>query len=91
MASKSISTISVLDLAMVIDGNSISDSYTNSVDLARHVEQYGYHRYWLAEHHNMESVASSATVVLIGHIASKTTTIRVGSAASCFLITLRSL
>lgn len=81
MASKSISTISfsVLDLAMVIDGNSISDSYTNSVDLARHVEQYGYHRYWLAEHHNMESVASSATVVLIGHIASKTTTIRVGS------------
>ncbi|MES2761497.1 MAG: LLM class flavin-dependent oxidoreductase [Bacteroidota bacterium] len=81
MSTKNISntTFSVLDLAMVIDGNSIADSFTNSVDLARHTEKWGYKRFWLAEHHNMESVASSATVVLIGHIASKTTTIRVGS------------
>jgi luciferase family oxidoreductase group 1 len=81
MASKHISDIpfSVLDLAMVIDGNSISNSFANSADLAKHVEKWGYTRFWLAEHHNMESVASSATVVLIGHIASKTSTIRVGS------------
>ncbi|MES2514329.1 MAG: LLM class flavin-dependent oxidoreductase [Bacteroidota bacterium] len=81
MTSQHISNIpfSVLDLAMVIDGNSISESFANSIDLARHTEKFGYNRYWLAEHHNMESVASSATVVLIGHIASKTTTLRVGS------------
>jgi luciferase family oxidoreductase group 1 len=81
MASKHIYDIpfSVLDLAMVIDGNSISNSFANSADLAKHVEKWGYTRFWLAEHHNMESVASSATVVLIGHIASKTSTIRVGS------------
>jgi luciferase family oxidoreductase group 1 len=81
MISKNISNIpfSVLDLAMVIDGNTIADSFANSVDLAKHAEKFGYKRYWLAEHHNMESVASSATVVLIGHIASKTNTLRIGS------------
>jgi luciferase family oxidoreductase group 1 len=81
MNKKHISNIpfSVLDLAMVIDGNTIADSFANSVDLAKYAEKSGYNRYWLAEHHNMESVASSATVVLIGHIASKTSTLRVGS------------
>lgn len=81
MSQKNISQIptSVLDLAMVIDGKSISNTFNNSVALAQHAEKWGYKRYWLAEHHNMEGVASSATVVLIGHIASKTTTLRVGS------------
>lgn len=70
---------SVLDLATVIQGKTPADSFKNSIDLARHAEGWGYKRYWLAEHHNMESVASSATAVLIGFIASGTSTIRVGS------------
>lgn len=70
---------SVLDLATVLQGKTPVDSFKNSIDLARHVEGWGYHRYWLAEHHNMESVASSATAVLIGFIAAGTSTIRVGS------------
>jgi len=70
---------SILDLAMVPLNKTPSDAFANSADLAAHAEQWGYKRYWLAEHHNMEGVASTATVVLIGHIASKTKTIRVGS------------
>ncbi len=50
-----------------------------ALDLARHAEAWGYGRYWLAEHHNMDGVASSATAVLVGHIAGGTKTIRVGS------------
>ena len=71
--------ISVLDLAGVTEGNTPVDTFRNSLDLARHVESWGYTRYWLAEHHNMESVASSATSVLIGYIAGGTSTLRVGS------------
>ncbi len=70
---------SVLDLAGVIEGHTIADTFNNSVSLAQHAEKLGYNRYWLAEHHNMISVASSATSVLIGHIAGHTKTIRVGS------------
>ena len=70
---------SVLDLATVIEGKTPADSFKNSLDLALHVEQWGYTRFWLAEHHNMPSVASSATSVLIGYIAGGTSTIRVGS------------
>ncbi len=70
---------SVLDLAIVLEGKPISDSFDNGGDLAKHVEEWGYKRYWLAEHHNMEGVASSATSILIGHIASKTSTLRIGS------------
>ena len=70
---------SVLDLAGVIKGNTIADTFNNSVALAQHTEQLGYKRYWFAEHHNMISVASAATSILIGHIAGKTKTIRVGS------------
>ena len=70
---------SVLDLATVIEGKIPADSFKNSLDLAQHAEQLGYRRFWLAEHHNMVSVASSATVVLIGYIAGGTKTIRVGS------------
>ncbi|HMI01856.1 MAG TPA: LLM class flavin-dependent oxidoreductase [Pedobacter sp.] len=70
---------SILDLATVIEGKTPADTFKNSVDLAQHVEKWGFHRYWLAEHHNMISVASSATSVVIGHIANHTKTIRVGS------------
>lgn len=70
---------SVLDLSPIVQGGTAADSYRNSLDLAQHVEKWGYHRYWLAEHHSMPSVASSATSVLIGHIAGGTTTLRVGS------------
>ncbi|MDR6782050.1 luciferase family oxidoreductase group 1 [Pedobacter africanus] len=70
---------SVLDLATVIEGKTPADTFKNSADLAQHVEKWGYNRYWLAEHHNMISVASSATAVVIGHIAAATKTIRVGS------------
>lgn len=70
---------SVLDLATVVEGKTPVDTFRNSLELARHAEKWGYNRYWLAEHHNMISVASSATAVLIGYIAGGTTTIRVGS------------
>lgn len=70
---------SVLDLAVVVSGKTVSDTFSKSVDLARHAEEWGYTRYWFAEHHNMVSVASSATALLIGHVADKTKTIRVGS------------
>ena len=53
--------------------------FDNSTDLARQAEAWGYHRYWLAEHHNMPGIASAATAVLIGHIASQTKSIRVGA------------
>ena len=72
-------SISVLDLATVVEGKKPADTFVNSVDLARHAEDWGYKRYWLAEHHNMISVASSATAVVIGHIAGGTKKIRVGS------------
>ncbi len=70
---------SVLDLATVVAGKTPSDTFRNSLDLAQNVEKFGYTRYWFAEHHNMISVASSATSLLIGHIAGGTQTIRVGS------------
>ena len=71
--------LSVLDLMPVLEGRVAADTFHNSAKLAQFVEQAGYKRYWLAEHHNMESVASSATSVLIGFIAGSTATIRVGS------------
>lgn len=71
--------ISVLDLASIVEGGTAADSFHNSLDLARHAESWGYHRYWFAEHHNMIGVASSATSLLIGHIAGGTKSIRVGS------------
>lgn len=72
-------TWSVLDLAGVSEGYTAADSFHNSLSLAKHTEQLGYTRYWVAEHHNMPSVASSATSILIGYIAGGTNTIRVGS------------
>lgn len=70
---------SVLDLAPVVEGGTVQESFKNTVELAQHTEQLGYHRFWLAEHHNMPGIASSATSVLIGHVAGATKKIRVGS------------
>ena len=70
---------SVLDLAPVPEGSTTAQALQNSADLARHAEGWGYHRYWLAEHHNMPGIASAATAVMIGHIAQATSTIRVGA------------
>ncbi|WP_150120909.1 LLM class flavin-dependent oxidoreductase, partial [Sulfitobacter sp. HI0040] len=63
---------SVLDLAPVPEGSDARQAIANTVDLARHAEDWGYHRYWLAEHHNMPGIASAATSVLIGHVANAT-------------------
>jgi luciferase family oxidoreductase group 1 len=71
--------LSVLDLAFVPEGATPADALRNSVDLARHAEDHGYRRFWLAEHHNMIGVASAATAVVIGHVAAGTRTIRVGA------------
>jgi luciferase family oxidoreductase group 1 len=71
--------LSILDLVMVNIDGSPSRSMQNSLDLARHAEWWRYKRYWLAEHHNIKGIASTATSVLIGFIASGTSTIRVGS------------
>jgi luciferase family oxidoreductase group 1 len=71
--------LSVLDLVPVRAGHSAGDALQESAVLARHVEQLGYRRFWVAEHHNMEGIASAATSVVIGHIASHTATIRVGA------------
>jgi luciferase family oxidoreductase group 1 len=70
---------SVLDLAPVRAGGTIAESFANTLDLARHAEAWGCRRFWLAEHHNMTGIASAATAVLIGHVASGTKSIRVGS------------
>ena len=71
--------LSILDLAMINEGSGAGESFKNSVDLAQHAEDWGFNRYWLAEHHNMPGVASSATSIIIGHIAQMTKDIRVGS------------
>lgn len=71
--------LSVLDLAPIVEGGSATQALARSLDLAQHAEAWGYRRYWVAEHHNMDGVASSATAVLVGHIAGGTKTIRVGS------------
>ena len=70
---------SVLDLCPIVQGGTAADSLQNSLDLARHAERLGFQRYWVAEHHNLPSVASSATAVVIGHIAAGTQRIRVGA------------
>lgn len=70
---------SVLDLAPVLEGEEPRDSFNNSVKLAQAVESFGYNRYWLAEHHNMSGIASSATSLLISHIAQHTESMRIGA------------
>ena len=71
--------LSVLDLAPVCEGSNPTAAFANMLDLAQHAERWGYHRYWLAEHHNMPGIASAATAVLIGHVAGGTRSIRVGA------------
>lgn len=71
--------LSVLDLAPIAEGYEARDAYKNTLSLAKHAEKWGFHRYWLAEHHNMPGIASAATSILIGHVAQGTSTIRVGS------------
>ena len=75
--------LSVLDLSPIVQGGDAATALRNTVDLARHAEEWGYRRYWLAEHHNMPGIASAATAVVIGYIAGGTKNIRVGSAVSC--------
>ncbi|MFP4275654.1 MAG: LLM class flavin-dependent oxidoreductase [Paracoccaceae bacterium] len=70
---------SLLDLAPVPEGSDAAQAIANSVDLARHAEDWGYHRHWLAEHHNMPGIASAATAVMIGQVAAQTRRIRVGA------------
>src|SRR5688500_766612 len=61
------------------EGGPAADSFRKTLDLARHAEGWGYHRYWLAEHHNIPGIASAATAVVIGYVAGGTSTMRVGS------------
>ena len=71
--------LSVLDLAPIVQGGNAATALSNSLDLAQHAEQWGYRRFWLAEHHGMPGVASAATAVVIAHVAGGTSTIRVGA------------
>ncbi|NRT54388.1 LLM class flavin-dependent oxidoreductase [Sphaerotilus uruguayifluvii] len=71
--------LSVLDLVPIAEGGDAATALTHALELARHAERCGYRRYWLAEHHNMDGLACSATAVLIAHIAAHTRTIRVGA------------
>ena len=75
----SVHSLSILDLAIIGRGETATDAFANSVALAQRAEARGYERVWYAEHHNMASIASSATSVLIAHVAAHTTTIRLGA------------
>jgi luciferase family oxidoreductase group 1 len=70
---------SLLDLSPIPEGKTEADALQNTVALAQAAERLGYHRYWIAEHHNMPGIASAATSVVIGHVAGATSTIRVGA------------
>ena len=70
---------SVLDLVSYPEGGDLREAFAASGELARHVERLGFHRYWIAEHHNLDGIASSATTVVMGYIAGATSRIRVGS------------
>lgn len=70
---------SLLDLVPVTEGGSVAQSLAHAADLARHAEQLGFSRYWVAEHHGMAGIASAATAVVIAHVAQATSTIRVGA------------
>jgi luciferase family oxidoreductase group 1 len=70
---------SILDLSPIVAGGTVEQSFAHSVELAQLADRLGYTRYWFAEHHNIPGVASSATAVLIGHVAGRTERIRLGS------------
>ncbi|HEX6633062.1 MAG TPA: LLM class flavin-dependent oxidoreductase [Usitatibacter sp.] len=71
--------LSILDLVTYPEGGDLAEAFRASRELARHAERLGYKRYWIAEHHNLDGIASSATVVVMGHILASTERIRVGS------------
>jgi luciferase family oxidoreductase group 1 len=71
--------LSILDLSPIIEGGDAPLAFRNTADLAQNAERWGYHRFWLAEHHNLAGIASAATSVVIGHVAGKTKTIRIGA------------
>lgn len=71
--------LSILDLAIIGKGQTAAESFAGSVAMAQRAEDLGYRRIWYAEHHNMSSIASSATSVLIAHIAAQTKSIRLGA------------
>lgn len=79
MKSLQTTKLSILGLAPVVEGSSIEEAFERTLDLAQHADQWGYHRFWLAEHHNMPGIASSATSVVIGYVAAGTKRIRVGA------------
>lgn len=70
---------SLLDLSPIVEGKTAADALSHTVALARSAEAAGYHRYWLAEHHNMAGIASAATAIVIGHVAGATKTMRIGA------------
>lgn len=70
---------SLLDLVPIVQGGSAAQALANAADLARHAESLGFTRYWVAEHHGMEGIASAATAVVIAHVGAATATIRVGA------------
>src|SRR5690242_5874053 len=70
---------SILDLCPIVEGGDAAQALRNTLDLAQHAERWGYRRYWLAEHHNMPGIASSATAVVMGHVAGGTSTLCVGA------------
>ncbi|HEX8300579.1 LLM class flavin-dependent oxidoreductase [Sphingomonas sp.] len=70
---------SLLDLVPIVQGGNAARAFANAADLARHAESLGYSRYWVAEHHGMEGIASAATAVVIAHVGAATSTIRVGA------------
>jgi luciferase family oxidoreductase group 1 len=74
-----VTAVSILDVASIPQGATPADALRNTLDLAQHAERWGYRRFWLAEHHNFEGIASAATSVVIGYVAAGTKTIRVGS------------
>src|SRR5574338_1576082 len=79
MLLESMPALSILDLAFVAEGGTPAIALRNTLDLAQHAEQWGYRRFWLAEHHNMVGIASAATAVVIGYVAAGTKSIRVGA------------
>lgn len=79
MSAPTRASLSILDLVPVAEGGTAAEAIASTVDVAQHAERWGYHRYWMAEHHNMRGVASSSTAVLIGHVADHTESMRIGS------------
>ena len=73
------SSLSVLDLAPIVEGGTAAETFRRTLDLAQHAERWGYTRFWLAEHHNMPGIGSAATAVLIGHVGAGTSHIRIGA------------